>query len=104
MKHLVIGTRNLVPMEPATAVGLYQAAKQWTNAQLADGRLDCQYNFVDLGGGCAIVNADSHEEVLERLLDYPLFAFFDWEVKPLADWSHAHDKLIEFFQKLAAMT
>ncbi|NIN95371.1 MAG: hypothetical protein GTN93_09730 [Anaerolineae bacterium] len=51
-----------------------------------------------------LVNADSHEEALERLLDYPLFVFFDWDVKPLSDWSHAHDKLIEFFQKLAAMT
>ncbi|MGB3904279.1 MAG: hypothetical protein WBB22_05105 [Anaerolineae bacterium] len=101
MKHLVTGTRNLVPMEPATAIAVYQAAKQWSNARLADGTLECQYNFADLSGGCGIINADSHEAVLENLLDYPLFPFFDWDVNPLSDWSHAHDKLIEFFQKLA---
>ncbi len=101
MKYLIIATQNLVPMEPAAAVGLNQAAKQWSNARLADGTLDCQYNFVDLSGGCVTINADSHEEVMDNLLDYPLFPFFDWDVKPLADWSHAHDKWIEYFQKLS---
>ena len=101
MKYLVIGTQNLVPMEPATATGLYQAAKQWSNAQLADGRFDCQYNFADLSGACAIVNADSHEEVVETLLDCPVSPFMDWDVKPLSDWEHAVDKLIEYSQKMA---
>ena len=100
MKYLVIGKRNLVPMEPQMAVGLYQAAKQYSNARLADGTLDCQYTFADLSGGCGITNADSHEEAHDRLVDYPLFPFFDWEVTPLCDWSHNHDKVIEFFQKL----
>ncbi|HUS69528.1 MAG TPA: DUF3303 family protein [Anaerolineae bacterium] len=104
MKYMVIGTRNLVPMEPKMAIGLFQAAKQWTNAQLADGSMDLQYLHADTGGGFVIVNGDSHEEIYDKTLDFPLYPFFDWEVIALVDWSHGYDKLIEMFQKMAAMT
>jgi len=104
MKYMVIGTRNLVPMEPKMAIGLFQAAKQYTNAGLADGKIDLHYVHADTGGGFIISNAASHEEVYDRLLEYPLYPFFDWEVIGLVDWSHAYDKSIEVLQKMAAMT
>lgn len=103
MKYMVIGTRNLVPMEPAMAVNLFQAAKEWVKARLADGTLDLHYFHVDTSGGFTISNADSHEEVMDRLVDYPLYVFFDWEVICLVDWSHGYDKMIELFQNIAAM-
>ena len=56
--------------------------------------------FSELGGGFAITNADSHEEVTDSLLEYPLYPFFNWEVKPLSDWSHSYDKLAELFQRI----
>jgi hypothetical protein len=37
-------------------------------------------------------------------MEYPLYPFFDWEVISLVDWSHAYDKNIELFQRMAAMT
>ena len=104
MKYITIGTRNLMPMDPKMGISLFQAAKKWTNARLADGTMDLQYVHVDTGAGFAITNADSHEEVYDRLLDYPLYPFFDWEVIGLVDWSHAYDKNIELLQKMAAMT
>ena len=103
MKYFVIGTRNLAPMDPKMGIGLFQAAKQWINAQLADGTMDLHYVHIDTGAGFAISNADSHEELYTMILEYPLYPFFDWEVIALVDWSHAYDKNIELFQKIAAM-
>jgi muconolactone delta-isomerase len=101
MKYLTIAKPGTTPVPPEQGVGLWQAAKEWINARLADGRLDCHYVFADTGG-FAISNADSHEEVFDALLTFPLFAFFDWEVKALCDWSHSYDKIIEVYQQLAS--
>lgn len=101
MKYLVTSQLGARPIPRELGVRLYQAAKEWLKARLAEGKLDCTYIFPDLSGGLAIANADSHEEVLDDLLDYPLYPFFDWEVTPVCDWSHSFDKLIEYFQKVA---
>jgi muconolactone delta-isomerase len=104
MKYLVMARRNLVPMDPKTAITMFQAAKQWESAELASGRMDLRYNYADGSGGFGIVNGDSHEEVYDRILEAPYFSFMDWEVIPLVDSSHSLDKLIELFQKMAAMS
>ena len=103
MKYLVAAKRNLVPMDPKMAVGVMQAAKQWTSAEIAAGRMDLMYVHGDGSGGFAISNADSPEEGFDKLLEAPLYVFMDWDVMPLVDWSHGYDKLIELFQKIAAM-
>jgi muconolactone delta-isomerase len=100
MKFLVMGKRNLVPLEPKMAVGLIQAANEGLKAGLAAGVLDASYMYADASVGFSIVNADSHEEAMDGLMDHPLFVFMDWEVKPLVDLSHGYDKLIELFQKM----
>ena len=101
MKFFVRSQRNQVPMPPERAAGLYQAAKQWVNARVADGTFDCAYSFSELGGGMGIMNADSPEELLDLVVDYPLWPFFTREIKPLCDFSHTMDKLTEFAKKLA---
>jgi muconolactone delta-isomerase len=100
MKYIVIGKRNQVPLEPKMAVGLVQAAKEYNQAGLAAGTNDLSYMFADGSGGFTIANADSHEEVMDGLMDFPMFVFLDWEVKPLVDSSHTYDKLTELFQKM----
>jgi hypothetical protein len=104
MKFLVIGQRNQLPMDPKMGIAVFQAAKEWEKAQLAAGKVDLRYNYVDGSGGFGVVNGDSHEEVYDRLLEAPYFVFFDWEVIPLVDWSHSFDTLIGMMQKIAAMT
>ncbi|MGB5931821.1 MAG: muconolactone Delta-isomerase family protein [Anaerolineae bacterium] len=100
MKYATRSQRNLVPIPREQGVALFQAAKEWVKARLADGTLDCVYSFADLSGGLAIGNADSHEELMDRILDYPMYPFFDWEVEPLCDFSHSMDRLIEWWQTL----
>jgi hypothetical protein len=103
MKYLVTAKRNLFPMEPKMAIGLMQAAKQWSGAEIAAGRMDLMYMYANGSGGFGIANQDTHEEVMDKVLEAPIYVFMDWEVIPLVDWSHGYDKLIELFQKIAAM-
>jgi hypothetical protein len=100
MKYLVIAQPGTTPIPPEQGAALYRAAKEFMNAQLADGRVDCHYVFPE-AGGFVIANADSHEEIWERLVAYPLYPFLVWEVKALCDWGHVYDRTIENYQQLA---
>lgn len=101
MKYLTIGKPGTMPIPPDQGAVLLQAGKDWIKAKLADGTLDCVYNFFG-GGGIAIGNAESHEDVLRDLLEYPLYPFFTWEVKPLLDMDGSLNQYIEFYKRLAS--
>ena len=94
MKYLVTGRPGRNPVPSEKAVDLIKAAQEYIVAKFQDGTRDCQYAFADQGG-FFITNADSHEAVMDELLEYPLFFYLYWEVKPLCDWSHLYDRLIE---------
>lgn len=53
---------------------VFDAAKAWTTANIAQNLTDCSYSFVTGGGGFSIANADSQEALMERLESYPAFA------------------------------
>jgi hypothetical protein len=99
MKYLITGRRNVVPMPLEEAARLFQAAKLWINAALAEGRMDCAFAFADTKSVMAITNADSHEDACDGLVDYPLYMFLDWEVQALCDPSHVLDKLTQVVQQ-----
>lgn len=104
MKYLVTGTRNpQIPLPPELAAKLFEAAKAWFEKGFAEGVHDCHYVFPETNAGFSISNADSHEEMQERLLDYPLYPFFDWEIRPLCEWGSSYDKSIVFFKKMAEL-
>ncbi len=100
MKFIITGLLGRAPIPPQNAETLFQGARQWFDTRTASGKVDCHYVFPE-GGGFAITNANSIEEVLSSLVDYPLYPFMTWEVKPLCDWKHAYDKYIELYKKLA---
>jgi muconolactone delta-isomerase len=100
MKYLITAKPGALQVPRERGVALYKAAKQWVNAALADGRFDCHYVFPD-AGGFSIANADSHEEVFDTLLSYPVYPFFEWEVRALCDCGHTYDTIIRYFQRLA---
>ena len=101
MKYLIIskpGT-NLIPREQGAA--LLRAGTEWIKAKLSDGTVDCTYNILG-GGGMGIGNAESHEDILRELLDYPLYPFFTWEVTPLLDWEDSLNQYVEYYKRIGS--
>ena len=94
MKYYVSPTPG--PMPPAPE--MFDSGLDWVDGKLGDGTFDCVYGFLE-GGGFAVVNVNSHSEVLELMADYPLYGLMDWEVRPLLEFREGDDliraKLVE---------
>ena len=99
MKYLTV-TRPRGNIPPEAAVGIFQAGKEWLNARVADGTLDVVHSF-PAGGGVSIANADSHEALMDRMREFPLFPFVEGEVHPLVDINRSLDSAIQMFQRMA---
>jgi hypothetical protein len=102
MKYLIVTKLGTTPMPVEQGAVLIQAGLSWIQAKLADGTIDSTYNVIG-GGGIAIGNADSPEQILADLLEYPLYPFFSWEVTPLLDLDSSLAGYIEFYKRLASM-
>jgi hypothetical protein len=92
MKYLVIVKPG--PMPPP--VELIRAAREWVDERTADGTFECVYAFPE-GGGLSIGENDSHEALMDELMDYPLSPFVQYEVKALVDLPAAFQR----FESLA---
>ena len=99
MKFLVI-TEPRGNLPPEAAGQLFQAARQWLDGKVRDGTLDIVHGF-PAGGGVSISNADSHEELMRDIRDFPLFPFVSWDIRPLVDLHQSFDSAIEMFGKMA---
>jgi hypothetical protein len=97
MKYLITGKPGTTPVPPEQELALNQAAKEWINARLADGTVECHYCFLD-NGGFVITNVDSHEALWDLLVTYPFYAYDVFEVRALCDWAHVYDRVIESLQ------
>ncbi len=96
MKFLVTVTPG--PMPPP--IELVRASQEWIQAKLDDGTFECVYAFPQ-GGGCSIGENESHEQLMEQLMDYPLSPFVDYDVKALVDLDAAFDRFIPFIEKMS---
>jgi hypothetical protein len=100
MKFLIISKPFAGAPPRKDPVATFKAAKQYLNALLADGTLECVYVTPD-GGGVAIANAESVEELWEKNEAYPLSQRLQSEFYPLLDHEHFYDTLIRRFQETA---
>jgi hypothetical protein len=94
----------LVLTKPGPApppVELVRSAQAWLDAKLSDGTIKCSYAFVG-GGGFSVSQADSHEKMMDELLDYPLTPFVEYEVRPLVGLNHAFDRYIALVEHMTA--
>ena len=81
-----------------------RAATSWLEGKVNDGTFDCIFGFME-GGGFSVVNADSHHDVLELMLEYPLFGLVTWNVRPLMEFKEGIDELrAKLVEAQAAMT
>jgi hypothetical protein len=97
MKFLTI----VKPGPAPPPVDLIRSAEEWVDGKLSDGTFECCYAFVD-GGGFSVGEAESLEELMDDLLDYPLAPFVDYDVRALVGIDHAFQRFIETAERLAA--
>jgi hypothetical protein len=97
MKFLV--TTKPGPMPPP--VELVRQAQDWIQERLDDGTFQAVYAFPQ-GGGMSIGENESHEELMEELMAYPLSPFVEYDVQPLVDVDAAFDRFIPFVEKMSA--
>ena len=65
--------------------------KQGVSDAIKGKTIDCIHAFPGGGGSVGIANADSPEQLNERLMRTPLFLYSEFEVRPLTDY----DKYME---------
>jgi muconolactone delta-isomerase len=102
MKFLVIVTPRQIPMPPNVIAQLLSAQKEWLNERLDDATADAIYGFIG-GGGCGIVNADSHEQMHALIVGSPAFPIVDYEVKAIADVNQTIDAGVAALRRAANM-
>ena len=93
MKFLVIRKPRAGALVQPTSQ-MIRAQKEGLLAAIKRGEVDCAYAFVG-GGGISITNADSPDEVNQRLFGSPLGLFYEFEVRPLADYGKFMDSVAQ---------
>jgi muconolactone delta-isomerase len=84
---------------PGEWLKLLKAAREYQAACLEDGTLECGYLFADGSGGFGVVNADSHDQLMDIILAHPQNAFLDWEIIPACDTLASYDKFIRSLEQ-----
>jgi hypothetical protein len=97
MKFLVIRkVRTGTGMTPGAEV--VRAHKEVVLSAVKCGDADCAYAFVG-GGGFSIQNANSAEDLNQRLMSSPLALFYEFEVHALADYGRFMETVAENLEK-----
>jgi hypothetical protein len=78
---------------------MIRAQKEAVLGAVKRGDADCTYAFLG-GGGFSIQNANSAEEVNQRLMGSPMGLFYDFEVHALVDYSQYMDTVAQAFETL----
>lgn len=86
MKFLVIRKPRFATGRVATAK-LIREQKQRVAEAIKTGLIDCIYAFPGGGGNVLIANADSTEQLNERITATPLFLYSEYEIRALTDYN-----------------
>jgi muconolactone delta-isomerase len=98
MKFLVIRKPRFGTGRVATSK-LIREAKQSAAEAVKAGTIDCIYALPGGVGNVAIVNADSPEQLNERLMATPLFLYSEYEVRALTDYSKYMENVAAALEK-----
>ncbi len=83
MKFLVM--RRPIRSNPPTSKAIREHREHVLDA-VNRGELDCVYSFPGGGGSVSILNANSAEEVNERVMNTSLYLASEFEIHPLSDF------------------
>jgi hypothetical protein len=96
MKYLVTVTPG--PMPPP--IEMVRAAREWVEERSGDGTFEAVYAFPE-GGGMSISDHESHDALMDTLLDYPIAPFVQYDVKALVELNGAFDRFESIAEKMA---
>ncbi len=96
MKFLITVTPGPMPPTPE----LVKAAREWIEERRDDGTFEAVYAFPQ-GGGCSIGEVDSHEDLMDQLMDYPLSPFVQYDVTALVEADAAFDRFDAYIEKVS---
>jgi hypothetical protein len=82
-------------------IELVRAARKWLQAKLDDGTFEALHGYPQ-GGGFSIGEKESHEQLMEQLLDYPLSPFVEFDVQPLVELDAAFERIIPYVERASA--
>ena len=96
MKFLLIRKPRVSAERPTSQ--MIRAHKEYVLSRLKDKTIDCTYAFLG-GGGCSIVNADSTEQLNQRIFASPLALFYEYEIRALSDYASFMDNVAAALEK-----
>ena len=98
MKYLVVGRfEKNTPFEKGEEIN--KASMEWTEKRLREGTIDCHYIFIDNRAGMVIQNTNSHEELSNDLMTFPMYQYFSWDIIPLCNWKQHYEIVINMYKK-----
>jgi hypothetical protein len=97
MKFLVIRKVRTGTGMTATAE-MVRAHKEVVLSAVKRGDADCAYAFLG-GGGFSIQNANSAEDLNQRLMGSPLALFYEFDVRALTDYGKFMDTVAQALEK-----
>jgi hypothetical protein len=101
MKFLVItARRQQTHTSPEVMADVLSLQRQWIHDRVDEGTIETIYGF-PYGGGVAVVNADSGDELTSLLMGSPGYMTLDWEIRPLGDIDVVLANAIETFERVA---
>ena len=93
MKFLMYAKLLMGAPQPEDLGATIQAAREYLNTALAEGRLDCVHMYASGRHSVLIANAESHEELCGWLQANPSYPYWSFEVHPLVDINSYLDML-----------
>ena len=97
MKFLVIRKPRMGTGMTPTA-DMVRAHKELVLSAVKRGDADCAYAFLG-GGGFSIQNANSAEDLNQRLMSSPLGLFYEFDVRALTDYGKFMDTVAQALEK-----
>jgi len=97
MKFLVIRKPRMGTGMIPTA-DMVRAQKELLLGAVKSGDADCAYAFLG-GGGFSIQNANSAEDLNQRMMGSPLALFYEFDVRALTDYGKFMDTVAQALEK-----
>ena len=94
MKYLIIGNQTTMASGHKSQVDFLASTKKWVDKKMADGTLEAAYSF-PAGGAFFILNADSHEDLMKTLIDFPLRPLSEFEIHAAVNFDVATQMAID---------